>query len=326
EARCGTEDARDPIQRGAEEAGERDRKTGVGVQSRRRRARARRRRLGRHRHADRVVRERRGQARAAGGRPWPRKVEHGFLAVYTSKSERTRYNKTSASEQVMAEIKRLVKHYRRQGEEVSLTITGHSLGGALALHNAYEAASAMPDLPVSVISIGAPRVGNAAFGERLKEMNVKVLRAVVKQDVVPKMPGILFNEGLKRLESVTGKLEWVYSHVGVELGLDVRSSQFLKRGIDVAGFHNLEAYLHLVDGFRSSDDGFRSSFKRDLALVNKAGGMLRDELKIPPCWYQVANKGMVCHAHGRWMKPARETEHIPSPHAQTTRSMSSLRL
>ncbi|RWW77119.1 hypothetical protein BHE74_00014766 [Ensete ventricosum] len=254
------------------------------------------------------------------------KVEHGFLAVYTSKSERTRYNKTSASEQVMAEIKRLVKHYRRQGEEVSLTITGHSLGGALALHNAYEAASAMPDLPVSVISIGAPRVGNAAFGERLKEMNVKVLRAVVKQDVVPKMPGILFNEGLKRLESVTGKLEWVYSHVGVELGLDVRSSQFLKRGIDVAGFHNLEAYLHLVDGFRSSDDGFRSSFKRDLALVNKAGGMLKDELKIPPCWYQVANKGMVCHAHGRWMKPARETEHIPSPHAQTTRSMSSLRL
>ncbi|RRT67585.1 hypothetical protein B296_00037743, partial [Ensete ventricosum] len=130
-------------------------------------------------------------------------------------------------------------HYRRQGEEVSLTITGHSLGGALALHNAYEAASAMPDLPVSFISIGAPRVGNAAFGERLKEMNVKVLRAVVKQDVVPKMPGILFNEGLKRLESVTGKLEWVYSHVGVELGLDVRSLQFLKRGIDVAGFHNL---------------------------------------------------------------------------------------
>ncbi|URE17607.1 phospholipase A1-Igamma1, chloroplastic-like, partial [Musa troglodytarum] len=245
------------------------------------------------------------------------KVEHGFLGVYASKSERTRCNKTSASEQVMAEIKRLVKRYRRQGEEVSLTITGHSLGGALALLNAYEAASAMPDLPVSVISSGAPRVGNAAFGDRLKEMNVKVLRVVVKQDVVPKMPGILFNEGLKRLESVTGKLGWVYSHVGLELGLDVRSSPFLKRGIDVAGFHNLEAYLHLVDGFRSSDDGLRSSFKRDVALVNEAGGMLRDDLKIPPCWYPAANKGMVCNAHGRWMKPAREPEDIPSPPAQT---------
>ncbi|URE17608.1 phospholipase A1-Igamma1, chloroplastic-like, partial [Musa troglodytarum] len=179
------------------------------------------------------------------------------------------------------------------------------------------AASAMPDLPVSVISSGAPRVGNAAFGDRLKEMNVKVLRVVVKQDVVPKMPGILFNEGLKRLESVTGKLGWVYSHVGLELGLDVRSSPFLKRGIDVAGFHNLEAYLHLVDGFRSSDDGLRSSFKRDVALVNEAGGMLRDDLKIPPCWYPAANKGMVCNAHGRWMKPAREPEDIPSPPAQT---------
>ncbi|XP_074592534.1 phospholipase A1-Igamma1, chloroplastic-like [Curcuma longa] len=243
------------------------------------------------------------------------KVERGFLDVYTSKSERTRYNKTSASEQVMAELRRLVNLYLEQGERVTLTITGHSLGGALALLNAYEAASALPeDVPVSVISFAGPRVGNAAFGERLKEKKVKVLRAVVKQDVVPRLPGILFNESLKTLEGVAGKkMEWVYEHVGVELGLDVKSSPFLKHGVDVAGFHNLETYLHLVDGFMSRELSFRREARRDVALVNKASGMLRDDLRIPPNWNQAANKGMVCNAYGRWVKPAREAEDIPSP-------------
>lgn len=89
----------------------------------------------------------------------------------------------------MAEIKRLVKYYQEKGERVSLTITGHSLGGALALLNAHEAASAIPDLPVSVISFGAPRVGNDAFRNELERLGVKALRVVVKQDLVPKTPG-----------------------------------------------------------------------------------------------------------------------------------------
>lgn len=242
------------------------------------------------------------------------KVEHGFLSIYTSKNDATRYNKSSASEQVMEEIKRLVSFYREKGEKVSLTITGHSLGGALALLNAYEAASAVPDLPVSVISFGAPRVGNVAFGEELKEMGVKTLRVVVKQDVVPKMPGILFNEGVKKFENVTGTLDWVYSHVGLELGLDARSSPYLKKGLDIPGFHNLETYLHLVDGYLSPDTEFRPDAKRDVALVNKASGMLRGELRIPPCWGQTANKGLVCNAYGRWVQPQRDPEDIPSPY------------
>ncbi|XP_008784887.2 phospholipase A1-Igamma1, chloroplastic [Phoenix dactylifera] len=242
------------------------------------------------------------------------RVEHGFLSIYTSKSDATRYNKSSASEQVMEEIKRLVSFYREKGEQVSLTITGHSLGGALALLNAYEAASAVPDLPVSVISFGAPRVGNIAFGEKLKQMEVKTLRVVVKQDVVPKMPGILFNEKIKKFENVTGTLEWVYTHVGLELGLDVRSSPYLKKGLDIPGFHSLETYLHLVDGYLSSDTEFRVDAKRDVALVNKASGMLREELRIPPCWHQSANKGMACNSYGRWVPPQRDPEDIPSPY------------
>ncbi|KAF9605808.1 hypothetical protein IFM89_018535 [Coptis chinensis] len=142
------------------------------------------------------------------------KVEHGFHHLYTCKSEFTRYNKSSASEQVMQEVIRLVNLYRNRGEEVSLTITGHSLGGALALLNAYEAATSIPDLPINVISFGAPRVGNAAFRDELDQMGVKTLRVVVKQDVVPRMPGVMFNEGLEKFEEITGELDWVYTHVG----------------------------------------------------------------------------------------------------------------
>ncbi|XVF25405.1 hypothetical protein REPUB_Repub13aG0209800 [Reevesia pubescens] len=241
------------------------------------------------------------------------KVEHGFLCIYTSKNESTRYNKSSASEQVMKEVKKLVTFYEGRGEEVSLTITGHSLGGALALLNAYEAAATLPGLPVSVISFGAPRVGNSAFRDELVELGVKALRMVIKQDLVPRMPGIVFNESLQRFDDITGTLEWIYTHVGTELRLDVSSSLYLKRGFNPLGFHSLETYLHLIDGFLSTDSEFRSDSRRDIALVNKACDMLVDELRIPHFWYQLANKGLVCNEHGRWVKPRRDPEDIPSP-------------
>ena len=241
------------------------------------------------------------------------KVEHGFLSIYTSKNESTRYNKSSASDQVMKEVTKLVQFYQGKGEEVSLTITGHSLGGALALLNAYEAATSLPGLHVNVISFGAPRVGNSAFRDELDELGVKTLRVVVKQDLVPRMPGIVFNESLQRFDDITGTLEWVYTHVGAELRLDVSSSPYLKRGFNPLGFHSLETYLHLVDGFLSADSTFRSDARRDVTLVNKACDILVDELRIPNCWYQFANKGLVCNEHGRWVKPRREPEDIPSP-------------
>ncbi|KAG8365642.1 hypothetical protein BUALT_Bualt18G0127300 [Buddleja alternifolia] len=241
------------------------------------------------------------------------KVEHGFLSIYTSKCSTTRYNTLSASEQVMTEVKKLVDFYQKRGEHVSLTITGHSLGGVLGLLNAYEAAKNFPGLPISVLSFASPRVGNIAFRDELYQMGVKTLRVTLKQDVVPRMPGIVFNESIQRFDDFTGSLEWVYTHVGVELKLDVRSSPYLKKGLNLVGFHMLETYLHLVDGFHSSNSGFRVDARRDLALVNKDCDMLVDELRIPHNWYQLANKGLVLNDHGRWVKPKRDPEDIPSP-------------
>ncbi|MQL72319.1 hypothetical protein Taro_004634, partial [Colocasia esculenta] len=250
------------------------------------------------------------------------KVEHGFYSIYTSKAESTRYNKTSASQQVMEEIRRLVETYGSQGEVVSLTVTGHSLGGALALLNAHEAAAAaLPGLShVSVVSFGAPRVGNAAFARELDGLNVKVLRVVNQQDPVPRLPGALFLNyedlgGGHLIPAVEGMLQkWVYAHAGVQLVVDVRDSPHLKQSaVDLPGFHGLETYLHLVDGMWRRAEGFRRGARRDVALVNKTCGLLREELGIPERWCQAANKGLVRNAYGRWVVPEREPEDVPSP-------------
>ncbi|XP_007024952.2 PREDICTED: phospholipase A1-Igamma1, chloroplastic [Theobroma cacao] len=241
------------------------------------------------------------------------KVQLGFLSIYSSKGEFTRYNKLSASEQVMEEIKRLVSFFRDRGEEVSLTICGHSLGGALALLNAYDAATYFPDLFISVISFGAPRVGNVHFKEKLRELGVKTLRVVVKQDIVPKLPGFILNTILNKLTTITGRLKWIYRHVGTQLKLDALTSPYLRRDADYTGCHNLETYLHLVDGFISKTSKFRWNARRDVALVNKTTDMLIKELKIPDSWYQKPFKGLVLNKYGRWVKPGREPEHIPSP-------------
>ena len=233
-------------------------------------------------------------------------VEYGFHKIYTSKCDSTRYNKLSASEQVMEEVKKLEKLYREKGEKVSLTITGHSLGGALALLNAYEAAASLPDLPITVISFGAPQVGNIAFREKINEMKVKTMRIVVKQDKVPTLPGELWLiRILQTLLSITRMRKWVYTHVGEELALDITSSPHLKPKFSYKDCHDLEIYLHLIDRLHNKDSGFRGG-ERDIALVNKNTGMLIQEIGIPENWYQVPHKGLIFNTIiGRWIKPNR---------------------
>ncbi|CAH1425023.1 unnamed protein product [Lactuca virosa] len=120
------------------------------------------------------------------------KVGRGFMRIYKSKLKRisTRYNKTIASEQVIEEIKRLTKFYKSTSEQVSLTVIGHNLGGTLALLNTY-AAMRFPTLLISVISFGAPRVENITFRDEHHHRGIKALWIIIKQDLVPRIPGIV---------------------------------------------------------------------------------------------------------------------------------------
>ncbi|KAJ4807940.1 Alpha/beta-Hydrolases superfamily protein [Rhynchospora pubera] len=250
-----------------------------------------------------------------GGKNSDAKVAHGYYGIYTSKSEDTKYNQRSAQDQVLEELKRPIPFFKSRGEYVSLTLSGHGLGGALCFLTAYDAAQEFPDLPITVITFGGPRVGNKPFCEKLKEKKIKVIRVVVRHDIVPHLPGIPFNKKLEKVENLAESWHGLYTHYGYELNLEVKSSPYLKQMFDLVGYHNLEMYLHLVDGHISSNgsEKFREDAKRDVALVNKWSGMLKKETLVPSCWYQPAFKGLVCNKLGRWVIPEREPEDVPPP-------------
>ncbi|XAR62344.1 Phospholipase A(1) [Bertholletia excelsa] len=249
------------------------------------------------------------------------KVESGFYDIYTQKERSCDYCTFSAREQVLAEIKRLIETYR--GEQLSITITGHSLGAALALLNAYDIAEMKlnlldngPKIPITVFSFSGPRVGNLKFKERCDKLGVKVLRVINVHDKVPTVPGILANEKFwcqKYLEEAMS-FPWSYAHVGVELALDHTHSPFLKDTKDIICSHNLEAHLHLLDGYNGRGSTFESVTQRDIALVNKSSNFLREEFGVPAYWWQEENKGMVFRERdGRWVVPERAVVEAPPP-------------
>ncbi|XP_042501110.1 phospholipase A1-Ibeta2, chloroplastic-like [Macadamia integrifolia] len=209
------------------------------------------------------------------GRNQPVKVECGFQSLYKTPGS----NMPSLAESVMEEVRRLMNLYK--GETLSITVTGHSLGAALALLIADELSTCEPDMPpIAVFSFGGPRVGNRTFGDQVTKNGVKVLRIVNSQDVITRVPGMFVSEELDQklrdnskvagVLNVLDNMPWAYSHVGAELRVDSKMSPYLKPDADVGCCHDLEAYLHLVDGFMGTNSPFRANAKRSLArLVNE---------------------------------------------------------
>ncbi|KAH7667104.1 Phospholipase A(1) protein [Dioscorea alata] len=236
------------------------------------------------------------------------KVETGFIDLYTDKDTSCQFCKSSAREQVLAEVRKLIDLYAvKNGEEVSISVIGHSLGSALAVLSAYDIAETGMNggKNVCVFSFGGPRVGNRKFKNRFEGLGVKALRVVNIHDRVPKVPGLFINENVpKFLQWLTDGLPWSYYHVGVELELDHKNSPLLKETSDKGCYHNLEAHLHLLDGYHGKGQNFEPATRRDPALVNKHCDFLKDCLLIPPNWWQDLNKGLV-KKHGRWIQPVR---------------------
>ncbi|MED6118762.1 hypothetical protein PIB30_005901 [Stylosanthes scabra] len=200
------------------------------------------------------------------------KVECGFLSLFKTEGSHV----PSLAESVIEEVKKLIEMY--EGETLSITITGHSLGAALALLVANEITTRVPDAPsVAVFSFGGPKVGNKAFGDKITAQGVKVLRIVNSQDVITKVPGMFVSEEFEQtlrnskigsvLDMFDENTPLAYSHVGAELRVDTKMSPFLKPDADMACCHDLEAYLHLVDGFLASNCPFRANAKRSLARL-----------------------------------------------------------
>ncbi|KAI3918639.1 hypothetical protein MKX01_041959 [Papaver californicum] len=205
-------------------------------------------------------------------------VESGFLSLYSSSARKYQ----SLQNEVREEISRLLQSYG--DEPLSITIAGHSLGAALATLTAYDITKTFKHAPsVSVISFGGPRVGNPSFRHEVEKNGIKILRIVNSTDIITKVPGFIINDHEDGDEHkgihvaspgslstwlhkfIVEKTQWNYADVGRELRLCTENSPIVKPNKNVATCHELDTYLHLVNGFRTSTCPLRSTAKRVLS-------------------------------------------------------------
>lgn len=224
------------------------------------------------------------------------KVESGFLNLYTAdEAASSKFGIKSCREQLLSEVSRLIKKHK--GEEMSITLAGHSMGSSLALLLAYDISEiglnkvtskndSIRDIPITVFSFGGPRVGNSAFKERCDELGIKVLRIANVNDPITKLPGMVFNEHFRVLG---GKFEFpwscsCYAHVGIELALDFFNVQ------NPSCVHDLETYLSLLK-FPNKIQIEREAHLRIDDFIHKARDLLLSAQNLNmqlPAWRNVA--------------------------------------
>lgn len=147
-------------------------------------------------------------------------------------------SKPSKYTEVMNHVEQLLAENPSR-KNYNLYVTGHSLGGALAtLFGFYAAASPSAPLPVTVVSVASPRVGNIAFARSFAEMEsqgkIRHLRIANHKDPVTLGPTVSSKRALamsaktfsplgylalKLTGNDEGGEEEVYFHTGIKLKL-----------------------------------------------------------------------------------------------------------
>lgn len=228
------------------------------------------------------------------------KVMHGWLTIYVSEDPKSSFTKESARNQLLKQIRKLIQKYR--GENLSITMTGHSLGASLSVLSAFDLAEngvITDDIQVTAIIFGSPQIGNRAFNEKLNQhKNLKILHVKNKIDLIPLYPSPL--------------LGYVNTS-GTELVIDMRKSPSLKNSKNPSDWHNLQAMLHVVAGWNGENGKFELKLKRSLGLVNKSSGLLKEEYLIPESWWIEKNKGMARDENGEWILTPPDNEDEPVP-------------
>ena len=153
------------------------------------------------------------------------KVHTGFLEAFTMKKD----GDGRTAQNMVEEILDRQEAKDEGGKPLQLFITGHSLGGALALLATKLVA---PNVDGACYTFGAPRVGNYEY---FRYMKTPVYRIVNSADVVPRVPPgaiVFILRGVARGMSLLAKLSPVFSSL----------------------FSRLEDFLGTMQGYRHYGD------------------------------------------------------------------------
>ncbi|XP_078176326.1 lipase-like isoform X2 [Carex rostrata] len=102
-------------------------------------------------------------------------VHHGFYTAYQS---------TVLRPAILSTLQNIKKIYGN----ISIIVTGHSMGGALASFCALDLAVNCGEKDVQLMTFGQPRIGNAVFATCFNERIPKAIRLTHQNDIVPHMP------------------------------------------------------------------------------------------------------------------------------------------
>lgn len=145
-------------------------------------------------------------------------VEHGFLAVYRTLSGVV---PGATARRALATMVGDIP------TGASVTLTGHSLGGALAVLHAAVLGSRLTG-GVTITTFAAPMAGDRQFSTTFMTLVPNSVRIYNKPDIVPDLPGTLLG----------------YTQVQAGIGID--SLDYPEIQWSISCFHSLLTYLYML--------------------------------------------------------------------------------
>lgn len=118
---------------------------------------------------EQIVQEREQVYPYKGGSQSGAKMHRGFAEAYLS-------------------VRPQIHNYLKSNPTQNVTVTGHSLGGALATLCAVDIQYNFANLAIEIYTFGAPRVGNDGFRESFNRRVPNSYRLIYGMDIVPALP------------------------------------------------------------------------------------------------------------------------------------------
>ena len=148
-----------------------------------------------------------------------------------------------------------ILEYIAQHPDKDIYVTGHSLGGALAILSSFDIV-VHTQRPVTVFTFGQPRVGKGKFREVYDSLVPDSYRVGVDRDPIPRVPGMLLN----------------YEHVGKLLQLNPDGTQLAPKEIQSSAiFKALDLPKHIIGSYYSTILGMRTNCAAAFSMAAAEG-------------------------------------------------------